>query len=511
MSRVFSDGKTFVDATPKVLTPPALCVLYESERLAAGFSLREFVDQHFTLQAAQGPDSLPAEPAERPTQPDIDQHITDQWQRLLRHAPASSSGADADADADAAPTPTPDAAPTGTDTLLPLPHPYVVPGGRFRELYYWDSYFTMLGLVADGRQTMAHDMLRNFACLIDRYGFIPNSSRSYMLSRSQPPFFFKMIECAEPGDAAAAFARYLPQLKQEHDYWMAGEVGLQPGAAEQHVVCMADGMLLNRYWDARCDPREESLREDVLTARASSRPAEQVYRDLRAGAESGWDFSSRWCADPERIDTTQTTSILPADLNALLWGLENAVALGCQHAGEVAMAAAFADRAALRRAAMHRLCWSQAGGHFVDFHWVRSAPQSQLTAAALVPLYVGLASQAQADATARVVCTRLLADNGLMTTLCHSGQQWDAPNGWAPLQWMGAIGLERYGHVDTARDIASRWTQSVRRVYQQTGRLLEKYDVTADRPGGGGEYATQDGFGWTNGVYVALQKRLLQG
>ena len=175
------------------------------------------------------------------------------------------------------------------------------------------------------------------------------------------------------------------------------------------------------------------------------------------------------------------------------------------------MAAAFADRAALRRAAMHRLCWSQAGGHFVDFHWVRSAPQSQLTAAALVPLYVGLASQAQADATARVVCTRLLADNGLMTTLCHSGQQWDAPNGWAPLQWMGAIGLERYGHVDTARDIASRWTQSVRRVYQQTGRLLEKYDVTADRPGGGGEYATQDGFGWTNGVYVALQKRLLQG
>ena len=103
----------------------------------------------------------------------------------------------------------------------------------------------------------------------------------------------------------------------------------------------------------------------------------------------------------------------------------------------------------------------------------------------------------------------LLGPNGLLTTPQHTGQQWDAPNGWAPLQWMGAQGLARYGHTALARDIAERWCASVHRVYLDTGRLLEKYDVTQDRPGGGGEYETQDGFGWTNGVYVAFREGLL--
>jgi alpha,alpha-trehalase len=483
MSRVFADGKTFVDATPRRLAPAEICDLYRRERRDPAFSLRDFVLRHFKIPSPEvqtGPNT------------GIREHICALWPLLLRRSAPSQ-------------------APAGTDTLLPLPHPYVVPGGRFRELYYWDSYFTMLGLMADGCSKMAEDMLRNFASLIDRYGFIPNSSRSYMLSRSQPPLFFKMVESVAGGDAALAFARYLPQLKAEHAYWMSGEGDLAPNAAHLHVVRLADGSLLNRYWDEIDEPREESYRQDVLTARAAGdRPAAEIYRDLRAAAESGWDFSSRWCADPDRIETIETTSIVPIDLNALLWGLENAIAQGCGQAGDAAGAAAYTARAARRRATIDRALWSPALGHYVDFHWRGNTPRHQLTAAALVPLYTGVASQDQADATARVASGGLLARNGLQTTLRRTGQQWDAPNGWAPLQWMGSLGLHRYGHTELAREIASRWVASVHRVYLETGRLLEKYDVMEDQPGGGGEYETQDGFGWTNGSFVALQDGLLR-
>jgi len=126
-----------------------------------------------------------------------------------------------------------------------------------------------------------------------------------------------------------------------------------------------------------------------------------------------------------------------------------------------------------------------------------------------VPLFVGLASQAQADASARVAAISLLACNGLVTTLRRTGQQWDAPNGWAPLPWMAAMGLRHHGHTAMAAEIASRWIASVHRVYRDTGRLLEKYDVMEDRAGGGGEYETQDGFGWTNATYSAFSDPLL--
>lgn len=489
MSRVLGDGKTFVDAMPKRLSAAALRARYEAARHAAGFSLHDFVLRHFNLpqhEVSLGPRAAVRDHIRE----HIRDHIRGLWPLLLRRTREIT-------------------APAGADTLLALPHPYVVPGGRFRELYYWDSYFTMLGLLADGCLPMARDMLRNFASLIERYGCVPNSNRSYMLSRSQPPLFFMMVRSVEGGAAAEAFARHLPQLEREHRYWMEGEEGLLPGRAYGHLVRLADGTLLNRYWDERDEPREESYREDVLTARGAARPAAQIYRDLRAGAESGWDFSSRWCADPERIETIETTAILPVDLNALLWGLERAIADGRASAGDPAGAAAFTERAQRRSDAIDRCLWSAELGHYVDYQWQRRQQRHQLTAAALVPLYVGVASAEQAAASARVASGGLLARNGLMTTLRRTGQQWDAPNGWAPMQWMAANGLHRYGHTELARDIASRWVAAVHRVYLKSGRLLEKYDVMEDRAGGGGEYETQDGFGWTNGVYVAFCEGLL--
>jgi len=483
MQNVLGDGKSFVDALPRRLPPALLLRLYEQQRQMPGFSLTAFVAEHFILPQT-GVANCPWDA--------IRARIHGLWPQLVRST-----------EDEAAPLP-------GTSTLLPLPNPYVVPGGRFREVYYWDSYFTMLGLVEDGYRPLAEDMLRNFASLIDRYGFIPNSNRSYMLSRSQPPFFFKMVQCAAPleGDGAA-FARYLPQLKAEYAYWMEGEVQpdvhLPRGQARGHLVHLPDGVLLNRYWDSCDHPREESYRDDVLTAQASDRPAAQVYRELRAGAESGWDFSSRWCADPQRLDSIETTEILPVDLNSLLWGLECAIAHGCETAGDSAGAQHYTERAQRRQRAINHYLWSDTQGHYVDYQWVQGVARPQLTAAALVPLYLGVANAAQAQASAEAAQTHLLTMNGLQTTRLHTGQQWDAPNGWAPLQWMATQGLLRYGHAALARDIATRWLGAVHRVYLETGRLLEKYDVTAFKPGGGGEYATQDGFGWTNATYVTLR------
>src|SRR5262249_22447804 len=148
-----------------------------------------------------------------------------------------------------------------------------------------------------GRHDLIVSMLHNFAWLIDQFGHIPNGNRTYYLSRSQPPFFAAMVELAAQRDGADAYRQYLPQLKKEYAFWMDGAASLAPGAAHRRVVKLADGAVLNRYWDDRDTPREESFREDRETAKASGRPAAEVYRNIRATAESGWDFSSRWFAD----------------------------------------------------------------------------------------------------------------------------------------------------------------------------------------------------------------------
>ena len=254
-------------------------------------------------------------------------------------------------------------------SLLPLPRPYVVPGGRFRELYYWDSYFVMLGLAESGRRDLVQDMATNFADLIDTYGHAPNGTRTYYLSRSHPPFFFEMIGLLSPWDPAGAFARYLPELKTEYTFWMEGANGLKPGGGHRHAVALDDGSILNRYWDDSDAPRDESFFEDVMLAKATHRPPEEIYRDIRAGAESGWDFSSRWFADAKTMASIDTTEIIPVDLNALMFGLENAIRAGCEREGDHDCAEDYANTAAARRAAIDCYLWDPSRGAYLDYRW----------------------------------------------------------------------------------------------------------------------------------------------
>ncbi|MCW0376902.1 alpha,alpha-trehalase TreA [Xanthomonas sacchari] len=473
---LFDDQKHFVDALP--LRDPALINAdYLAQRQQPGFDLRRFVAANFEESGPVQTEAIRQDTGLR-------EHIDALWPLLVRRqvdVPPYSS-------------------------LLSLPHPYVVPGGRFREVYYWDSYFTMLGLVESGEHERSRQMLDNFAYLIDTYGHIPNGNRTYYLSRSQPPFFSHMVQLQAKVEGDAAYARYLPQLQKEYAYWMEGAQTLAPGSAHAHVVRLADGSLLNRYWDARDTPRPEAWLHDVRTAaEAKDRPAAEVYRDLRAGAESGWDYSSRWLGDRKTLASIRTTAIVPVDLNSLLYHLESTLALACaKNPGAAGCDTDYAALASARKTAIDKHLWSDAG-YYADYDWQQRRLRDQVTAAALYPLFVGVASPARAKRSADTVQAQLLRPGGVATTRLHTGQQWDEPNGWAPLQWIAVDGLRRYGQDALAQRIGSRFLARVQALFAQQHKLVEKYGVDAQaKGGGGGEYALQDGFGWTNGVTLLL-------
>ena len=480
LAHLFPDSKTFADMIPKE-SPERIVAAYHAARGQAGFDLRKFVAAHFDMAARE------SRPYASDPKQTVVQHIDTLWNVLRRD---------------------PDPVASPWSSLLPLPAPYVVPGGRFDEVYYWDSYFIMLGLVASGRFDLADDELKNFAALIDRYGHIPNGNRSYYLSRSQPPFFAQMVGLLAEHDGDSVYLQYLPELKAEYDYWMSGAAELAPGHAARHVVRLSDGTLLNRYWDERAAPRDESYREDVLTARSMpQRNAGDLWRNLRAGGETGWDFSSRWFADNRTLATIDVTSLVPADLNSLLYGLERTLAKAYRLQGDASRAENFDARASARAEAIRRWLWDARLGAFTDYDFVHRTLRDRLTAATVYPLFAGVASRQQASAVAQSIKRGLLRPGGMATTQATTGQQWDEPNGWAPLQYLAVVGLRRYGEAELARTIATRWIETNVEDYVQTGKLVEKYDIgrNAGRArAGGGEYPLQDGFGWTNGVLRQL-------
>ncbi|NYD89801.1 alpha,alpha-trehalase TreA [Sphingomonas melonis] len=470
MRQVFPDSKTFADAEPR---RPDAAILADYRRCActSDAALKAFVLANFTL---------PVTPAAPPPSRRLGlaAHIDALWPQLTRTLPSVPAGSSA----------------------LPLPRRFVVPGGRFREMYYWDSWFTMLGLQVSGRQDLVEDMVTDFGSLIDRYGRIPNGTRTYYLSRSQPPFFYLIAGLSTRDATLAQRTRW---MRAEHDFWMAGAARLRPGDEHARVVRLADGALLNRYWDDRDDPRDESYREDAaLVAATPGRDAKAMYRDLRAGAESGWDFSSRWLGDGKTLATIRTTRIVPVDLNSLMYGMERSIADNCRVLKDTACVTAYAAAADARAKAIATHLWNGAG-YYADYDLDARRVADGRTAAMAYPLFVGLASPERAKTTAQALAP-LVGEGGLGTTAVRTGQQWDEPNGWAPLQWIAIQGLRRYHEEPLARRIATNWLATVDREYAASGKLLEKYNVVERLPGGGGEYPLQDGFGWTNGVTRAL-------
>ena len=486
LSDLFPDSKTFVDARP-LDTPAAITARYAAERGSAGFTLRAFVDKNFELPRAAGADFR------TDTTRSMEQHARALWPALTR---------------------TPDSS-NARSSLIPLPYPYVVPGGRFREVYYWDSYFTMLGLIASGRSDLVKTMLDNFAHLVRTVGHIPNGNRTYYLSRSQPPYFAAMVGLYATSTDTAQALQYLDALEREYAFWMEGAERLTAGNAHRRVVRLANGAVLNRYWDDRSDPRPESYRPDYELGRTLSDTQRVLfYRNTRAAAESGWDFSSRWMRDPKDLRTLETIELIPVDLNSLLYHAERTIAALRNYRkqqGDADVARRFSSAADGRRQALLAIAYEPDSGFFYDVRWRTGARVlDRPTLAASSPLYFGLATPEQGRAVAARLERDFLKPGGFATTLIASGQQWDAPNGWPPLQWLTMEGVRRYGRAELADSSRARWLAVVRRTYATTGKMTEKYDVAdLSRRAGGGEYPNQDGFGWTNGVALALSAQVV--
>jgi alpha,alpha-trehalase len=473
LSRIFPDSKTFVDSTPKS-DPEKILHDYEQSKDKAGFDLRAFVLENFTL-----PKPAEARSDSPPDTSSLENYISSLWPRLQR------TPQDVEANS----------------TLIPLKHNYIVPGGRFNEIYYWDSYFTSLGLVRAGKVDLVESMVNNFIRLQDILGLIPNGNRSYYATRSQPPVLYLMIELLwsakyqHEEKGLQHIADYLPALEKEHAFWLQSE-----------RTKTVKGHTLSHYWDSVTTPRQESFHEDYTLAQNAKNSAE-LYRHLRAGAESGWDFSARWLANPNDLATIQTTDILPVDLNSLLFGLESTLANSRKQHGDIRKEKHFSDLARARREAIQSIFWNEGKGFFFDYHLRNSRQTNVVSAAGLVPLFVKAATTEQtAEGVSKVLFTDLLTQGGVNTTTLQTHQQWDSPNGWAPLQWFAVQGFRNYDlpHHET---ITQRWLTMIQNRFSQDRKLLEKYNVVnLDQHAGGGEYGVQEGFGWTNGVTLEFLK-----
>ncbi len=469
---VFEDSKTFVDCTPR-FAPDSINLWYEEQVSKPGFDLKAFVEEHFNEPPAL------ASGFQTDTSKTAVEHVRTLWPVLTRPADENRRGS----------------------SLIPLPAPYVVPGGRFREVYYWDSYFTMLGLIESDELDLVQNMLDNFVHLIDTLGHIPNGNRTYYKTRSQPPFFSQMVGLYAEEKGAEVWDRYAGALRQEYSFWMRQS---DEDTVFEHTV-MTELGILNRYYDRGAAPRQESYSEDYELVEKYG-GGEKKYRDLRAGAESGWDYSSRWLADGKNLQGIHTTDILPIDLNALLYGLED-ILLSLEK-DDTSFSKRLKSSMEARQRFVSTWCWND-DGTYEDYDWVKKEKTGIKSLAMMYPLFFEMVDQEQADQVVAYIEKNFLKQGGVITSLHHTGQQWDAPNGWAPLQWITIVGLDNYGHHDLAQAIARRWIDLNERVYQNTGKFVEKYNVENMKlEAGGGEYPVQDGFGWSNGVYLALKRYL---
>jgi len=207
------------------------------------------------------------------------------------------------------------------------------------------------------------------------------------------------------------------------------------------------------------------------------------------------------------LGTIRASEILPVDLNCLLYMLEKTLSEGFSIKGEADQATHYEGLASTRKALILQYFWNAETGFFHDYDFINNHQTDVLSLAGMFPMFVGIATPEQAVSCAEVIREKFLKPGGLVTTLIHSGQQWDAPNGWAPLQWVGIQGLRNYGFEELAQQTKDNWVSLNSQVYQRTGKMLEKYNVEdTTLLSGGGEYPVQDGFGWTNGVLLALLK-----
>ncbi len=406
--------------------------------------------------------------------------------------------------------------------LLYLPRPYVVPGGRYNEMYGWDSYFIVLGLLRDGRTDRARDMVDNFLYEVEHYGHILNANRTYFLSRSQPPFLSHMVLAVyeKTGDRAWLEAA-LPTIQKDYEYWTSAP----------HLVPETG---LSRYWDFGEGPSAEVLegegdrqgrthydriREFLQTHAVDDYDASQYYdrqqdrltplcyKADRAMRESGFNPSHRFGAF--NLDVLHYN---PVDLNTLLWMAERNTARILDVLGRASQARTWQAKARARRDLIFRYNWDPQTGLFLDYNFQTRERRNYPFATTFFPLWAGLATPEQASRVAGNLPT-FERPGGIATSAFASGQGWDLPVGWPPLQMVAVEGLRDYGYVTEADRVSFNFLSLVLQEYEIRGTIVQKYNVV-DRTVRSPEELQygftnyEVGFGWTNAVYTRLYDRL---
>lgn len=392
---------------------------------------------------------------------------------------------------------------TSQSTLIPMPNPYVVPGGRFREIYYWDSYFTILGLNCSGLNDYARGMVENFFYLVNQFGFIPNGNRSYYLSRSQPPFLAMMVEAVLPEDLSVQENRNW--LKDAYDS-VSLEYNNNWMDPKTHFV---EEMGLNRYFDPIDKKRPECFGSDNNGMDIKK----GFYSNERAECASGMDFTMRFeqrCSD-----------FLPVDLNCLLYRYECLLSKWASMLDEKEQSIEWRQKAQHRKELIMKYMYNPQDGLFYDYDFANEKQSTFKSIATLYPMWVKMLDAELACQIRNAVVYDFEADGGVLTSAKPKTEnleielkpteeyQWDCPNGWAPMQLITIKALKNYGYKWDARRLSLKWLDLNTDMYKQTGKFYEKYNIIEKNIDVNTSYPQQYGFGWTNGVYLELLTKVL--
>ncbi|KAL3272822.1 hypothetical protein HHI36_014282 [Cryptolaemus montrouzieri] len=505
LARIFPDSKTFVDMEMKYAPEEVLKnfqdLLDATKRKPKRKDIKKFVKENFQpgneLEEWIAPDFNPNPPfLQMITVPKYRQFINDlvklwsNFSRIMKpdvfEEPERYS-------------------------IIPVPNGFVVPGGRFSEFYYWDSYWIIKGLLLSGMHETVRGMLENFLSMVDKYGFVPNGGRVYYLNRSQPPFLTLMVEqYIEATNNTEWLKEHFHLLEKELNYWLM----------TQSVTFIYDDEIhtLAHYAVDSPSPRPESFVEDVLTCapRNKKKNIENCYRDLKSGAETGWDFSSRWLFDEDgsyagNLTNIQTRRVIPVDLNSILTQAYRTFASFALALGENDKASKWFYTYEIWKISIEKVLFNPTEGIWNDLDLLLLKHRTGFYPSNLTPLWSEIFHESgYGDLAVNYLKKKGILDfpGGIPTSLLHTGEQWDAPNAWPPLQSIVILGLKRSkdtSAIEVAKQLAEKWIDNNLLIFNRTGFMYEKYSAeSVGVIGGGGEYKIQTGFGWSNGVIFEL-------
>lgn len=395
-------------------------------------------------------------------------------------------------------------------SFISVPNGFIIPGGRFKEYYYWDSYWIIKGLLVCEMNETVKGILDNFIHIIKLFKFIPNGGRIYYLNRSHPPLLTKMVmEYFKYSKDKRWLKENIKYLEKELQFWLTKRtINIHKNNCTY---------VMAHYNSESNGPRPESYIKDLRTAEFYPDPYEkdELYKEIKSGAESGWDFSSRWIFDKNggnsnNLTGIETRRVVPVDLNSFLCEAFKSLSYLYSELLDYNNTIYWHEMSMRWQKSIEEVLWNNEDGIWYDYDIKLSKQRKYFYPSNVAPLWSNCFDKYKGE-TLGMRVLKYLSDSGAFdtnggigTSSIESGEQWDFPNAWAPLQALIVQGLDQSGApnaIKKAKVVASEWLKANIRGFMQSGEMFEKYDaIHPGKYGGGGEYPVQSGFGWSNGI-----------